>query len=256
MNMTPPTSLLSPPISDAPAALSPTDPEIQEVEAAEAKLVTEDDAPVDNYYSELQMGMLTETLRSSWKTERKHIVAADVAIFYALSIPPIVPDVFVSMDVEPAVDTTTAPGKSYLVWRMGKGPEIAIEIVSNDRGGELTTKKRIYFDLLKVNYYVVWDPEGHVGNEPLTVFAMSEGSRPSTVRFFPEIGLGLTIWKGEYGARTFPWIRWTDQDGTLLPFGKEQALRADAERIRAERAEIELTALKAKLREQGIDPNP
>jgi hypothetical protein len=173
------------------------------------------------------------------------------------------------MDVEPVADTTKAPGKSYLVWRMGKGPEIAIEIVSNTEGGELTTKKRIYTEVLKVNYYVVWDPEGYLSDEPLTVFAMNEGYRPSPVRFFPEIGLGLTTWKGEYGRETFSWIRWTDQDGTLLPFGKELAMRADeaakraeaerqraeAERQRAEHAELELAALKAKLREQGVDPD-
>jgi Uma2 family endonuclease len=276
MNMTPPTSLSSIPNPEAPAMLLRTDPEIEAVEAAEAGLVTEDDAPVDNYYSELQMAMLTETLRSSWKTERKRIVASDVGVFYALSVPPIVPDVFVSMDVERFADTTTPPGKSYLVWRMGKGPEIAIEIVSNNEGGELTTKKRIYAELLKVNYYVVWDPEGYLSNEPLTVFAMNEGYRSSSVRFFPEIGLGLAIWKGEYDGESFPWVRWTDEDGALLPFGKEQGRRADeeakraeaegqraeaegqraaAERQRAEHAERELAALKAKLREQGFDPD-
>jgi Uma2 family endonuclease len=268
----------SPPNIDPTMAATRTD-----LEAEEAKLVTEDDTPVDNFYSEVQMEILTAALRSSWKTNRKFIVASDVGVFYALGTPPVVPDVFLSMDVQPWPDLMATPGRSYLVWRMGKGPDLAIEIVSNTEGGELTTKKKIYAEHLKVNYYIVWDPYAFLGGESLTVFAMNGGGyHVSTARFFPEIGLGISIWKGEYSGLQ-SWLRWTDADGKLIPIGKEESLRADLEAMRAEterqradaemqradaemqraetekqraeQAALEIVALKAKLREHGVDPD-
>ena len=173
-------------------------------------------------------------------------------MFFALKSPPVAPDVFVSMDVQYGFDPTKAPGKSYLVWRMGKSPDLVIEVVSNDEGGELTTKKRIYSDLVKVNNYVVWDPEGHLGGDALSVFAMNDGSyRLTPERFFPEIGLGLTIWEGEYGGERMKWLRWTEKDGTLLPIGKEQATRAEQEasaETERQRAETERQRAEADMR--------
>jgi hypothetical protein len=59
------------------------------------------------------------------------------------------------------------------------------------------------------------------------------------------IGLGLTIWEGEFEGITCHWLRWCDQDGKLIPTGKEGRL---AEAARADK-------LAAKLRELGVDPD-
>ena len=48
-------------------------------------IVTEDDEPVDNIFSEKQQRLLTETLYSSWEGPgdgRKFFAAANIGVFY------------------------------------------------------------------------------------------------------------------------------------------------------------------------------
>ncbi len=47
-------------------------------------IVTEDDAPVDNMFSEKQQRLLVEPLYSSWGIDRRFIAAANVGIFSAI----------------------------------------------------------------------------------------------------------------------------------------------------------------------------
>ena len=63
-------------------------------------IVTEDDEPVDNLYSEKQQRLLTEPLYSSWSppagqadtaVPRPFLAAANVGLFAAVSRPPLVP---------------------------------------------------------------------------------------------------------------------------------------------------------------------
>src|SRR5262245_17380803 len=68
----------------------------------EKDLVTEDKTPVDNEYSERQQRLLTEPLYSSWKRPgkgRTYTVNANVGMFYNIRRPPLVPEVFLSVDV-------------------------------------------------------------------------------------------------------------------------------------------------------------
>ena len=59
------------------------------------QLVTEDDEPVDNIFSEKQQRLLTDSLYSSWK-RRTFLTMANVGLFYAPNKNPLVPDVLVS----------------------------------------------------------------------------------------------------------------------------------------------------------------
>jgi uncharacterized protein YciI len=52
--------------------------------------------------------------------------------------------------------------------------------------------------------------------------------------WFPEIGLGLSLWKGAYEGVSAEWLRWCYQDGSLVLTGAELAER---ERERAEQAQ-------------------
>ncbi len=66
-------------------------------------LITEDDSPVDNLFSEKQQRLLTRSLYSSWPGPgegRPFLAAANVAVYFAVRQPAIVPDVFLSLDVE------------------------------------------------------------------------------------------------------------------------------------------------------------
>lgn len=66
-------------------------------------LITEDDTPVDNLFSAKQQRLLVDSLYSSSATtiRRPFLADANVAVFYAVQQDPMVPDVFVSLDVQP-----------------------------------------------------------------------------------------------------------------------------------------------------------
>src|SRR5712692_11855269 len=127
-------------------ALAPTDvaPALA-VAPDTAGLITEDETPVDNLPSEKQQRLLTEPLYSAWSGPgegRPFLAAANVGVFAQVRNPAIVPDVFVSLDVEVAADWWRKEHRSYFVWEFGKPPELVLEIVSNQEGGEDGEKKR------------------------------------------------------------------------------------------------------------------
>lgn len=107
------------------------------------QLVIEDDTPVDNFRSEKQQRLLTEVLYSSWQTPKgseAFIAAANVGVFYGIGLPPLVPDVFLSLDVTMPEDWREKKNRTYFVSEFGKAPDVAIEIVSNREGNELSSK--------------------------------------------------------------------------------------------------------------------
>ena len=205
-------------------------------------IVTEDDTPVDNIASEKQQRLLTEPLYSSWAGPAPgvpFIAAANVGVFPSVHRPPIVPDVFVSLDVEVPEDWWAKRHRTYFVWEFGKVPEVVLEIVSNRVGGEADRKRRDYARM-GVPYYIVYDPQGLVQEEPLRVYARTGTayrSRPDAS--LPEINLGLTLWEGLFEGKRTTWLRWCDGSGQLIPTGAERAekerQRAEKERQRAEK---------------------
>ena len=67
-------------------------------------IITEDDESVDNMFSAKQQRLLVEPLYTSWKPGRPFLADANVGIFNSVYQPPIVPDMFLSLDVEPDKD--------------------------------------------------------------------------------------------------------------------------------------------------------
>jgi hypothetical protein len=212
-----------------------------------ANLITEDDQPVDNLFSEKQQRLLASSLYSSWnpppaggtksKKRRKFLAGANVGIFFGMYEPPLVPDFFLSLDVEPHEDWYNKEHRTYLVWAFGKVPELALEIVSNKKGGELTTKLKDYARL-GVNYYVVYDPGKYLGKDVLRVYELGFGKRYRLREdhCLPDLGLSLKLWKGVFAGKADTWLRWCDTKGKLIPTGEERAESAEAElkKLRAE----------------------
>lgn len=215
-------------------------------------IVTEDDTSVDNFQSEKQQRLLVEPLYSSPVLPSPFIVAANVGIFHALKQPPIVPDAFLSLGVAMPSDWSQKQNRSYFVWEFGKVPEVCIEVVSNREGEELTGKKAIYARI-GVPYYAVFDPleqlqsASELNESLLKVWALNAGAYTELAAPFwlGHVGLGLTLWEGEFEAVTGIWLRWCLQDGSLILTGKE---RADREQQRANQ-------LADRLRKMGIDPD-
>ena len=244
-------------------------------------VVTEDDTPVDNFPSEKQQRLLTEPLFSSWSgpppTEpgvlRPFVVAANVGLFATPKEPPLVPDVLLSLDVILHQDLWEKEHRSYFIWEFGKSPDVVIEVVSNREGEELGTKLRRYA-WMRVPYYVVWDPAGHLRGPELRAFEMrGHEYAPLEQARFDAVGLGLAAWEGSYEGRRDRWLRWVDLDGNVVPTGTERAeqehsraeqehsraeqerSRAEQERSRAEQAQARAEQLAARLRALGIDPD-
>jgi hypothetical protein len=246
---------------------------VAKVTACVNELVTEDDTPVDNLLSEKQQRLLTEPLYSSWSGPsgalqpqgRPFLVAANVGLFPSLSQPPLVPDVFLSLDVEVPPDWHDKRHRSYFFWEFGKPPEVVIEIVSNREGNELDSKLRDYARL-GITYYTVYDPLQQLSTQALHMYERQGLQyQPFPGGTLPGVGLGLVLWEGLYEGKRDTWLRWCDVQGQVIPTGAEraereaaraerEAARAEREAARAEReaaarqhAEAELARLRAEL---------
>jgi hypothetical protein len=271
-------------------------------------LAIEDDTPVDNFQSEKQQRLLVEPLYSSQVLSPPFIAAANVGLFYEINIDPIVPDAFLSLGVQVADDLSLKQDRSYFVRKFGKAPEVCIEVVSNREGNELTLsrkarrsgnqvcKKDIYARI-PITYYVVFDPfqqiqnEFNMNNALLRVWKFSAGRYTELTPpvgiieagqsvLLEEVGLGLTLWSGEFEGLTDIWLRWCEQDGVVIPTGSEardiqrqQAefasqraefaqqraefaqQQAEFAQQQAEAAQQRAERLAEQLRALGIDPN-
>ena len=261
-----------------------------EVEREMENLVTEDDTPVDNILSEKQQRLLTEPLYGAWSGPDQHapghrgfLALANVGLFYALRQPPLVPDIMLALDVPgPGPDLSQKANRSYFIWvQDGKPPMVVVEVVSNQEGGEDGDKLRKY-ETIGVPYYVIFDPWRLLSDRVLRIYRFAgtgNGYIEQVGGLLDAVGLGLSLWQGEYESTEALWLRWTDRDGRLIPTGAELARReqqrateaeqrAEEERQRAEeeRQRAEESArqaeqerqraerLAARLRELGVEP--
>jgi Uma2 family endonuclease len=198
-------------------------------------LITEDDEPVDNIFSEKQQRLLTEPLLSSWggpSPNRPFVAFANVGLFYGVR-QPLVPDVMLSLDVTLPDDIWQKSHRSYMVWEYGKPPDVVIEIVSNQYGGEDGHKFQEYARI-GITYYVIFDPMEHVDRGILRAYGLYQGGYvPLQHAWFPRVGLGVELWHGTFEERDDTWLRWYDAHGVIIPTGNE---RAEWERTEKERA--------------------
>jgi Uma2 family endonuclease len=223
-------------------------------------IITEDDAPVDNYTTEQHLGLLTDTLYDSWSHSqygKQFIAAADVGVFYSPTAPAVVPDVFLSLGVRIPADRTHKRNRSYFIWEVGKPPEVVIEIVSN-REGEEDGKKRTMYARLGIQYYAIFDPLYELSDKILRLFVLRNRRYVEQAKIWmPKVELGLTIWQGRHQETDGLWLRWCDQSGVVIPTAREQVeqerRRAEQEHRQAAQERIRAEKLAAKLRALGIE---
>ncbi len=163
-------------------------------------LVIEDDEPVDNIYSEKQQALFTDALFSSWEPGRTFVALTDVGLFYGLKESPYVPDFLLSMDVEHPPSIKEKKHKTYLMWEFGKRPDLVIEVVSNiDRHEE---RKLEGYARIGIPYYVIHDPGHHLSQRTLRAYQLHGSGYVEMVQpLFPDLGLGITLWPGNYRDR-------------------------------------------------------
>jgi Uma2 family endonuclease len=206
------------------------------------QLVTEDETPVDNIFSEKQQRLLTGPLYSSWTGPgggRPFMALANVGLFYAIKEPPLVPDMLLSLDAEMPADPKPKESRSYFVWLYGKPPDVVIEVVSNREGGEATEKLALYARI-RIPYYVIFDPFQELGGQVLKVLRLQvDRYEPLEEPYWlPHVGLGMKLWEGRYEGVESKWLRWVDAGGNPILTGAERAeqehQRAEQEHQRAE----------------------
>ena len=250
------------------------DPELVEVELEIpildiSHLITEDDTPVDTIYSEKQQRLLTEPLHTSWEgppgEDRNFVALANVGVFDNIARQAIVPDAMVSLHVHLPEELWEKRHRSYFIWEYGKPPDVVIEIVSNRKGDELGQKQRRYARM-GVAYYVVYDPQQQLSKQTLHIFERQRTAYvPLDEAWFPELGLGLTLWEGVYEDLPGVWLRWCDAKGAVILTGAELAAqerqradqaqqRAEQESKKAEQERQRAERLAAQLRALGVDP--
>ncbi|PSF38042.1 hypothetical protein C7H19_06090 [Aphanothece hegewaldii CCALA 016] len=224
-------------------------------------LVIEDDTPVDSLISEKQQRLLVTSLYSSFAKNipLPFLAAANVGLFYALKQRPLVPDVMLSLDVTVPQDWSRKENRSYLIWEMGKPPEIVIEIVSNKVGNELSSKLKSYANA-RVGYYAVFDPLKALSQTVLQLYKLQANKYNQIDDFWmPDLELGLKLWQGTFEGKEYTWLRWCDQTEQILLTGDEIAeqerQRAEQERQRAEQERQRAERLAEILRERGINPD-
>ena len=206
-------------------------------------LITEDDTPVD-MFAEKQQRLLTTALYESWHgpgDSRPFLAASNVGIFYSIHQPPLVPDVFLSLDVKLPEDLWAKQGRSYFTWTYGKPPDVVIEVVCNTLEGEIDTKMERYA-WFGVPYYVIFDPIEQVQKGVLRAYELmpTRTYRERSPHILPGTGLGLRLWQGVFERREAPWLRWQDASGALILVWEEreeQIRRIRQEREQAQQAE-------------------
>lgn len=217
-------------------------------------IITEDDTPVDNFFSEKQQRLLTEALYASWAGPgegRPFLAMANVGLFYMVFQPPLVLDVLLSLDVQAPDDPWPKQNRSYFVWEYGKPPNVVIEIVSNREGQEDSFKLRRYAEI-GVTYYAIFDPAQQLSTRVLRLYGLRQGVYVEMDTGWLEgLDLGLALWDGSYEGLNATWLRWVDEAGAVIASGAE---RAEQERQRAEQEHQRAERLVAQLRALGVEP--
>ncbi len=99
---------------------------------------------------------LIETLRTRFRGKKVY-VTGNILVYYEEGNPR---KVF-SPDVWAVRGVAQRPRDNYLIWREGKGPEVAMEITSKTTRREDQGKKFVlYRDVIKVKEYILFDPFG------------------------------------------------------------------------------------------------
>jgi Uma2 family endonuclease len=190
-----------------------------------------DDTPVDNELQNLISGLLKTILAMVWADRMDWFFGVDMGIYYDPDQPAIVPDGFLSLGVERIFDENLR--LSYLLWEEERVPIMTLEVVSQKRRGEYSTKKEFYAQL-EVLYYVVYNPQRR-RKASLEVYRLVNGKyqlqRGNPV-WLPEIGLGIGSDRGTYQGITREWLYWYNESGKRL-LTPEERVKVLAERLKS-----------------------
>ena len=203
-----------------------------------------DDTPVDNQLKHLISGLLEMILAHIWSERMDWFFGVDMGIYYDPYQPAIAPDGFLSVGVPRIIDEDLR--LSYLLWEEQAVPILVLEVVSQTRRGEYTTKKNFYAEM-GILYYVVYNPL-RKRKPKLEVYQLENGQYQLLAGepvWLSNLGLGIGQEVAIYQGIKREWLYWYDERGKryLTP---EEELRSAQEQNKQ---------LKEHLLSLGIDPD-
>lgn len=236
-------------------------PSLRQTLPSTTELPCSDDMPVDNELQNLLPNLLLLLLTSLWSHRMNWYFGVDMAIYHTTGANvrvPVVPDGFLSLDVERIKDGQRR--RSYATWEENDVvPILTLELVSHKPGGEYDQKMAIYANL-GVLYYIIYNPEfwQRDQHQPLEVYKLTEGRYQQQIGepyWMPEVELGIGRWQTTLGGVEQEILTWYDEQGHRhLSREEAEFNRAEQERNRAEQEQQRRQQLEEFLRSQGIDP--
>jgi Uma2 family endonuclease len=247
---------MSTPTTHPPGPVAPLPPELSGPLPDHTQLPCEDGA-VHNMWEHPQAILLTDCIKPVLRQvfpDGQYCIGQDTGIYWRLTDPPlrgvISPDWFLVLEVPPTLGGQLR--RSYVLWQEHQAPLIAIEFVSGDGTEEHDQTPQegkfwIYERRIRPAYYVIHDP-WRARLEAFQVVGDRFVALPPNERghySIPRLGVELGLWDGTFQQARWPWLRWYDANGRLLPTGEERADQ-EAERVRR---------LAERLRELGVNPD-
>ena len=232
-------------------------------------------------FHDLQPEFLSWTCRSPLHAQEDCFIAKDLNLYYDADHTQWYkrPDWFLVLGV-PRSRNQQELRWSYVIWQEKVSPFLVVELLSAGTEGEdlgRTTRKandpptkwKVYEQLLKIPYYVVYDRE----RNQFLGFKLERSGESYRYRaldlsggrlWLEELGLGLGIWQGRYKLVSGLWLRFYDAAGNWIPTPIERADReqqekeraqqqVERERLEKERAQQQAELFRQLLIEHGIE---
>ncbi|MDD1417646.1 Uma2 family endonuclease [Dolichospermum sp. ST_sed1] len=203
-------------------------------------------------YIHLYAILTTLEVLKQYLTGKQATVLANQFLYYAQGFPKlrVAPDVMVIFDVSPG-------GRdNYKVWEEGQVPQVIFEVTSPATKNQDQKEKKLLYEQLGILEYWLFDPKGEwIKNKLLGYRLEEEIYQPITDSLSEPLGLRLEV-EGEL----LRFYRLDTGDKLLIPTelaekAEQEYQRAEAERERADEAEMKAAILTQRLRELGIEPD-
>ncbi|MDG4551115.1 MAG: Uma2 family endonuclease [Candidatus Contendobacter sp.] len=224
-------------------------------------LPSDDGMPMETERHKLQMDLLIYPLKP-WINRQPEGGYVGGNMFVYFSMEQVRNQDFRGPDVFIALEVPRSERKSWVVWEEGKGPDVVIELLSEQTAHEdKGRKKRVYQNQLRVAEYFwfdPFDPDDWAGFELAHGIYQPLAPDAQGRLISRRLNLALIRWRGAYADVEATWLRWATLEGDLLPTDQEtlaaamqradqERQRADAEAQRAAAAEAEVARLRALL---------
>lgn len=203
-----------------------------------------DEPPLESDFHRDQIDLLIRLLRHWWADREDVYISGNLTIYYNQQ--QIKTRDFRGPDFFVVLGTEKKDRRSWAIWdEQGKYPNLILEILSDStKAVDKGLKKDLYQNTFRTPDYFWFDPY----TQEFQGFHLVDGVYepiPATAEgrlWSQQLSLYLGVWENR--------LRFFTAEGDLIPSPEELAAQ---ERQRADQAEQELAALKAKLKAQGIE---